>query len=240
MQGTKGFVSWWRDFLAEISTTPNAQCALNMVEGEARELDFDFYSYAVKQGTPFTQPKMEIRGNYPAAWLDRYQSKNYGATDPTIAIGVSASTFVVWSQDVKEKHPMLFREAEEWGLKFGATLTIIGLGNTTRMLSFARKDEDIHDAHIAELELRMNCVLAALTRRLNTLESSGERAPISLSFRETEILKWTADGKSTDEVAIILSISINTVNFHIKNIQKKFGACNKLSAAAQAAAWRLI
>lgn len=240
MQGTRGFMGWWRDFLAEISTTPSAQCALSVVAREARDLDFGFYAYAVKQATPFTQPKFEIRGNYPAVWLDRYHAKSYGASDPTIALGVSASNFVVWSKDVKEKHPMLFSEAEEWGLKFGATLTAVGAGNTLRILSFARRDEDIHDSQIAELELRMNCVLDALTRRLNVLESSGGRTPISLSFREAEILKWTADGKSTDEVAAILSISINTVNFHIKNIQKKFGARNKLSAAAQAAALRLI
>lgn len=240
MQRTKSFMGWWGDFLAEISTTPSAQCALSVVAREARDLDFGFYAYAVRQGTPFTQPKIEIRGNFPALWLDRYHAKSYGTSDPTIALGVSAPKFIVWSKDVKEKHPMLFSEAEEWGLKFGATLTAVGAGNALRILSFARRDGDIHDAQIAELELRMSCVLDALTRRLDALDISEGRVPISLSSRETEILKWTADGKSTDEVAAILSISINTVNFHIKNIQKKFGARNKLSAAAQAAALRLI
>lgn len=240
MQETYSFMKWWRDLLAEISTTSSTQCVLSVVAREARDLDFDFYTFAVKQGTPFTQPKTEVRGNFPAAWLDRYHAKNYSADDPTIALGSSASKFVVWSRDVKEKNPTLFSEAAEWGLKFGVTLTAVGAGNALRILSFARREEDIQDAQIAELELRMSCVLDALTRRLNALESAGGRAPISLSSRETEILKWTADGKSTDEVAAILEISINTVNFHIKNIQKKFSARNKLSAAAQAAALRLI
>ncbi|EOX9901251.1 LuxR C-terminal-related transcriptional regulator, partial [Pseudomonas aeruginosa] len=58
--------------------------------------------------------------------------------------------------------------------------------------------------------------------------------PVCLSHREREILQWTADGKSSGEIAIILSISESTVNFHHKNIQKKFDAPNKTLAAAYA------
>ncbi|MGV5212232.1 LuxR C-terminal-related transcriptional regulator, partial [Pseudomonas aeruginosa] len=64
--------------------------------------------------------------------------------------------------------------------------------------------------------------------------------PVCLSHREREILQWTADGKSSGEIAIILSISESTVNFHHKNIQKKFDAPNKTLAAAYAAALGLI
>ncbi|PXC05362.1 LuxR family transcriptional regulator, partial [Pseudomonas aeruginosa] len=55
-----------------------------------------------------------------------------------------------------------------------------------------------------------------------------------------EILQWTADGKRSGEIAIILSISESTVNFHHKNIQKTFDAPNKTLAAAYAAALGLI
>lgn len=67
-----------------------------------------------------------------------------------------------------------------------------------------------------------------------------DQAAITLSHREREILQWTADGKSSGEIALILEISINTVNFHLKAIQKKFKASNKTLAAAHAAALGLI
>ncbi len=44
---------------------------------------------------------------------------------------------------------------------------------------------------------------------------------MNFSKREKEILKWTAEGKTSAEIAMILSISENTVNFHQKNIQKR-------------------
>jgi LuxR family transcriptional regulator len=62
---------------------------------------------------------------------------------------------------------------------------------------------------------------------------------MKFSKREREILKWTAEGKTSAEIAIILSISENTVNFHQKNM-KKFNAPNKTQIACYAAATGLI
>lgn len=50
---------------------------------------------------------------------------------------------------------------------------------------------------------------------------------MNFSKREKEILRWTAEGKTSAEIAMILSISENTVNFHQKNMQKKINAPNK-------------
>lgn len=87
------------------------------------------------------------------------------------------------------------------------------------------------------------CVGATLPIRApNNLLSvlSVARDQQNISSFEREILQWTADGKSSGEIAIILSISESTVNFHHKNIQKKFDAPNKTLAAAYAAALGLI
>lgn len=62
---------------------------------------------------------------------------------------------------------------------------------------------------------------------------------MNFSKREKEILKWTAEGKTSAEIAMILSISENTVNFHQKNMQK-INAPNKTCVACYAAATGLI
>lgn len=49
-----------------------------------------------------------------------------------------------------------------------------------------------------------------------------------------------AEGKTSAEIAMILSISENTVNFHQKNMQKKINAPNKTQVACYAAATGLI
>ncbi|WP_296179151.1 helix-turn-helix domain-containing protein [Pseudomonas sp. UBA1879] len=56
-----------------------------------------------------------------------------------------------------------------------------------------------------------------------------------LTLREIEVLKWSAEGKTAAEVALILDVKIRTVNFHIGSAIRKMGVSNKTSAVVQAA-----
>jgi LuxR family quorum-sensing system transcriptional regulator SolR len=56
-----------------------------------------------------------------------------------------------------------------------------------------------------------------------------------LTKREIEILQWTGEGKSSQEIATILHLSVNTINYHIKKSIAKLGAPNKTAAAVRAA-----
>ncbi|HEX8595118.1 MAG TPA: helix-turn-helix transcriptional regulator [Pseudomonas sp.] len=56
-----------------------------------------------------------------------------------------------------------------------------------------------------------------------------------LTPREIEILRWSAEGKTAADIAIILSMKERTVHFHVANAIQKMGACNKISAVVQAA-----
>lgn len=55
-----------------------------------------------------------------------------------------------------------------------------------------------------------------------------------LSARENEILKWLKEGKSSNDIGQILDITINTVNFHLKNIYKKLNVVNRTQAVSEA------
>ncbi len=92
-----------------------------------------------------------------------------------------------------------------------------------------------------EIELRLQMLVQLSLLALTRLEDEMVMPPeMKFSKREREILKWTAEGKTSAEIAIILSISENTVNFHQKNMQKKFNAPNKTQIACYAAATGLI
>jgi LuxR family transcriptional regulator len=61
-----------------------------------------------------------------------------------------------------------------------------------------------------------------------------------LTKREVEILRWTAQGKSSEEIANVLHLSINTINYHIKKSIAKLEAPNKTAAAVKAAVLGLL
>ena len=59
--------------------------------------------------------------------------------------------------------------------------------------------------------------------------------PDRLSEREVEVLRLIAAGKSNQEIAGTLVISLNTVLHHVSHILDKTGAANRTEAAAYAA-----
>lgn len=58
--------------------------------------------------------------------------------------------------------------------------------------------------------------------------------PSVLSDRERECLNWVSEGKTTDEVAVILGVSSNTVNSYVAYAIQKIGASNRAMAIATA------
>ena len=49
--------------------------------------------------------------------------------------------------------------------------------------------------------------------------------------REQEVAEWVGQGKSNEEIAIILGISAHTVKNHMDKIFRKLGVENRCSAA---------
>lgn len=67
-----------------------------------------------------------------------------------------------------------------------------------------------------------------------------QRAEVSLSRREGEILAALARGATTGEIAAQLVISESTVKTHVRHILEKLGASNRAEAVGRAAALGLI
>ncbi len=67
-------------------------------------------------------------------------------------------------------------------------------------------------------------------------EQVGDGCPtgpsVDLSPREQEVAEWLGQGKSNEEIAIILGISAHTVKNHIDKIFRKLGVENRCAAAA--------
>jgi LuxR family quorum-sensing transcriptional regulator LasR len=59
-------------------------------------------------------------------------------------------------------------------------------------------------------------------------------APVRLTLREHEVLRWYAQGKTSWEIAHILGCTEATVNFHFGNIRQKFSVSSRTTALLKA------
>lgn len=74
----------------------------------------------------------------------------------------------------------------------------------------------------------------------NRLRSSNAIGHPTLSVREREVLRWTAQGKTSIEIGQILSLSDHTVNAYMTSAMKKLDCVNRTQLVAKAIRLKLI
>ncbi|MDI9336578.1 MAG: LuxR C-terminal-related transcriptional regulator, partial [Gammaproteobacteria bacterium] len=106
------------------------------------------------------------------------------------------------------------------------------------MLSMARTKDPLSESEIIakseQMDWLSNVIHFKLSRIIKAEEFDKFTVGGALTAREREVLKWSADGKSSQDIAEILKIAKNTVDFHIKNAILKLQAANKTSAVIRA------
>lgn len=213
----------------------------DVVAHSVRKLGFERCAYGLRIGVPFTQQKTLMISNYDAQWSRRYREAGYLGIDPTVAHGVRSTTPLVWSNELFKCAPVLWSEARAFDLRVGWAQSCFDASSSVGMLSVARSHEALSHAEIRTREpfLRWLVSLAhpALSAAFRRSHCTGQPG---LTGREIEVLRWMADGKTAEEAAVLLHISVNTINFHVKNVKEKLLAANKTSAVASAVALGLL
>jgi DNA-binding CsgD family transcriptional regulator len=74
---------------------------------------------------------------------------------------------------------------------------------------------------------------------VESVESRTER-DFELTERELECLFWIAEGKTSDEIAVILGISRNTINNYITSVMRKTATKTRSEAIAYAVRNNLV
>lgn len=95
---------------------------------------------------------------------------------------------------------------------------------------FAGRDPDLSQRTLSVMSAAVH---AGHARFRELLDDKTPRSP--LTSRESECLRWVADGKTDVEVGKILEISPRTVRFHINNAKIKLGVATRIQAVAKRA-----
>ena len=106
-----------------------------------------------------------------------------------------------------------------------------------RMLLALLFDKDISLSHDRLRDVAL--AVAYYTSQYPEIVSTNN-ALSDLTVREVECLSWIGEGKTSDEIALIIGISRNTVNNYITSIMNKTGAKTRSEAVALAVRQRII
>lgn len=202
----------------------------------ANALGFEYCAYGLRTPLPLSNPKTLLLNNYQNEWQRRYAEAAYLNIDPSVQHCRRSHVPLVWSDHVFANTPALWHEAHTFGLRYGWAQSSFDAQGVGGMLTLARSSEPLTVTELASNEIKMRWIVnvahQALSRSLVSIKAAEE---YSLTARETEILKWTADGKTSSEISELLMISENTVNFHVKNVILKLQVANKTAAVVKAA-----
>lgn len=229
----------------DVSASPDLQTFEQRLIGFAHEFDFGLVNAVVVAERPGLDALVYSVGNTPTAFAEAAASADDVKRDPVSRRLKTLNVPFTYDQGlyVREGAGDLWEHQAMFGYKSGIAVALHLRDNKHFLLGVDREgavalDDDTLTPLLASLQLlAVHAQDAAL--RLLAVPVSDPDIP-QLTRRELEVLQWTKDGKSAWAVGEILSISENTVNFHLRNVFRKLGSSSKHQAVLRAMALGLI
>jgi len=233
---------WIRELLQSLSGAGSAEDLFAPVSKAARYLGFSCCSYGLRLPIPVSKPQIRVLDNYPKDWMHHYQRSGYLQVDPTVSLGMSTGKLVIWNDQTFKTAPALWHDARAIGLNVGMAQPAWGPGGSFGLLSLSRESEPLSAAEIEKHRRKLVWLTQAVHASMYTMLTPHmvPEGGAVLTARESEIIRWTADGKTAEEVAAILGVSDRTVTFHIQNVLGKLNSTNKIQATVKAVALGLV
>lgn len=235
------FREWFEQVIESIQVAATETEVMYILKGSTLAIGFEKCAYGLRLPAKFSEPEIRMNNNYPIRWAEEYQHNGFVFSDPTVLKGLQSTHPMIWNDQLFENSQDLWEGARSYGLEHGWSQSYHMRGGAAGLLTFVRS----HDKLTPE-ELRcrnpyllwLSSIVHTKMEQLN--RQASEASSVTLTERELEILRWTADGKTAVEVGNILNLATDTVNFHLKKITRKLDATNKVAAVAKAVMQRLI
>lgn len=232
------------DYLQIVLTIQNARTdseVLAIVRDLAQRHGYDCF---IASGLPSRGTSVKpfvLASEWPKEWFDRYIGHQYNEFDPVALRCFGADTAYYWSDvRISEDDAMghrVMNEAREFGLVEGLCVPVRTADGMQGCISFGGRHIDDSPKTRPLLHLIALYAYGALS----FMQSMRRREDAkSLGPREIEVLRWTARGKTADEVGKILGITHRTVSFHLSEASVRLGTLNKTHTVAEAMRFGLL
>lgn len=211
----------------------------------AERYQVDYVTLHLFRSGEDAENKPYVRTNYPDAWVRHYLLNDYVRIDPVLRMAERVAGPFCWSAIAPEGQQLKMMEhAVQHGLgRTGFSVRHIDAIGRRSVLSFNAKDArggDSWEPYLAD----MRDGLIQLAHQLHHMALAeiyldGDTLP-QLSRREIECLRWTAEGKTHTEIAIILNLSEHTVRGYLKDARTKLDCVTLAQAVPKGSSLGLI
>lgn len=182
-----------------------------------------------------------VASNWPAAFLAAYDAMQPLKHSPIIArLRISVAP-IPWSLDASDDTPVGTMEDGRalllrHGFARGTVIPVHSADGGRAIVTFEGNREPLSRAELNELAMEAALAYDVYHRLKNEPTTDGAR----LSDREVQVLSWAANGKTSVEIATILSLSDHTVNSYLNSAMRKLDCVNRTQLVAKALRLRII
>lgn len=216
----------------EDEVTTMFEAALNITY----ELGFEYCGFTMGSNALY-RPLQNINlNNYPDEWNTLYKTQHYFELDPLVSHCKHNVLPIAWNEKTFSAVPDMWAHAQTYGLRHGWAQSMHDFHGFFSMIRLARRNGPVQGREIYEKTPQVLWICHALhtVAAQKYTKSPDFQCPCKLSSRETEILQWSALGKTAADIATILCLSERTVGFHISSAMRKLGVNNKIAAVMSA------
>jgi DNA-binding CsgD family transcriptional regulator len=184
-----------------------------------------------------------VRTTYPEKWVARYLMRDYVKIDPVVQEGFERQLPFEWAELSPSPRAMeLMMDAIQNGVGMaGYSIPISDKAGRRALFSVNYPTPDEAWQSMLAEHREDWAELAHLVHRKAIAELHGDEDPIPhLGPREIECLTWTARGKGSKEIAILLGLSEHTTKTYLKSGRFKLTCANLPEAVTKAIKLHII
>jgi LuxR family transcriptional regulator, quorum-sensing system regulator SolR len=223
------------DLSPELDSAQSIERVQYVVGQMTVNLGFDHWHYQRSSYENYARPELTVLGNLPAAWEKRVQieeppRRGADMLKDHVNGGYLPSPYM-WgiADSVSIEAPL---PTSETIATSGWSQIVRGSnGASIGKFSLVRTSKELTHKEVIRKQTDIYWLAYAVHDKVTKLQT----LPLQISAIEREIMRWTADGKSTAEIASILQIKERTVTFRINNVVNRLGVQNKTAAAVRLA-----
>lgn len=217
---------------------------LMQVMGRAvREFGFEYVGILAAPGpNDILVAPLVLEGTMPIQFIREFDRNQFLRSCPLLPRLTNSILPQAWR--LGSKDPNLAYEcpeamAELWmryGINMGIVFPLSSVDSSRFLVRYEGHRSDLSQPEINELSM----ITIHAFDLLDRMRRAELATPAALSSRELEVVRWTAQGKTSVEIGQILSLSDHTVNAYMTNAIRKLDCVNRTQLVAKAIRLKLI